>query len=214
MWAASAFPLLITQVIRIKKKLRHHPVFGTICALAGKISYMWQAADTSMKPEYEKGIYSFRNQRKVFFAASSGVCNLRCTYCITNRPTANPSLTKKDFAFIFDYFGENIYFIFSGVGDFFCGYREEEYLLRYLLKHDIRMYLDINAIDIKELGRDDLEGRDKIDMIDISFHYVAMKRQKLLERWLRSVNKIHEAGHDYYIKFIPVESEEAYGTRL
>jgi len=118
-----------------------------------------------------KAGYPFRNQRKVFFVASSGVCNLRCSYCITNRPAANPSLSKEDFQFIFDYFGENIYFIFSGVGDFFCGYSEKEYLLGYLLKHDVKMYLNINAIDIKELGRDDLEGREKVDMIDISFHY-------------------------------------------
>jgi len=152
--------------------------------------------------------YLFKDQRKVFFAVSSGMCNLKCPYCITNRPGFKQNLDKDDFSFIFDYFGENIYFVFSGLGDFFCGYQAKDELLRFLLRHNIAMFLDINGVDIKELADRGLEGKEKIDMIDISYHFGAMKKQKVLKRWINSVKSIHEGGYNYYIKMIPSPQEK------
>jgi adenine C2-methylase RlmN of 23S rRNA A2503 and tRNA A37 len=71
--------------------------------------------------EYLACNYLYQEKRKGVFISSSGLCNLRCPYCITNRPRDNNNLNKDDFSFIFNYFGENIYFVFSGIGDFFCG---------------------------------------------------------------------------------------------
>lgn len=153
--------------------------------------------------------YLHKEKRKVFFVAGSGLCNLNCPYCITNRPRVLSSLRKEDFSSIFDHFGENIYFIFSGIGDFFCGYQQNEQLLRFLLQHDVRMVLDINGIEIKELGDRDLEGKDKIDFIDISCHFGTMKKQGLLNKWVDSIRKIHDNGYDYHIKMIlsPLERD-------
>lgn len=146
--------------------------------------------------------YSNKDRRKVFFVASTGLCNLKCTYCVTGRPRLSSNLGKDDFSFIFNYFGENIYFIFSGIGDFFCGYSEKEQLLRFLLKHDIRILLDTNGLEIRELSDNDLDGKEKIDMIDISYHFGTMKNQGVLKKWVSSIRKIHENGYDYHIKMI------------
>ena len=160
--------------------------------------------------EYSTCNYLYKEKRKGFFVSSSGVCNLQCPYCITNHPCENINLNKDDFSFIFRYFGENIYFVFSGIGDFFCGYPKKEQLLRFLLQHDVMIsYLDINGVDIKELEYPDLEGKEKIDMINISYHYGTMKEFKLINRWVNSVKKIHENMYHYEIKMVvsPLERD-------
>jgi len=147
--------------------------------------------------------FPYKGKRKVFFAVSSGLCNLQCAYCITDRPSIKSNLDKDDFSYIFEYFGEDIYFIFSGLGDFFCGYSAKDQLLKYILQHDLMIFLDINGVDIKELQDQDLEGKQKIDMIDISYHYGAMKKQKVLDRWVKSIEKIHDNRYNYHIKMVP-----------
>ncbi len=156
--------------------------------------------------DYLKGFtskrYPFFDQHKVINAVSSGVCNLRCSYCITDRPTGNPSLTKEDFSFIFENFGENIYFIISGLGDFFCGYPMEEQLLRFLLKHNVTLYLNTNGVEIRELADSDLEGKEKIQMIDISYHYVAMKERNVLLKWASNIAAIQNGRYNFYLKMV------------
>lgn len=152
--------------------------------------------------------YPYKEKRKVFFATSSGLCNLKCSYCITDRPSINNNLAVDDFAFIFKHFGENVYFVFSGIGDFFCGYPKNDYLLRFLLEHDVNIYLDINGVDIKELGDPDLEGKEKIDMINVSYHFGAMKRQNLLKGWVSSIRKIQTNNYNYDIKMVASPSEK------
>ena len=160
--------------------------------------------------EYSSQNYLFRKEKKGLFVSSSGVCNLKCSYCITSRPCINNNLNKDDFSFIFKYFGENIYFVFSGIGDFFCGYSKKDQLLRFLLQHDIMIsYLDINGVDIKELEHPDLEGKEKINIINISYHFGSMKELKLINRWINSVKKIHENMYNYEIKMVmsPLERD-------
>lgn len=153
--------------------------------------------------------YPHKKSRKVIFATSSGLCNLQCPYCITNRPRINNNLNRDDFSYIFKYLGENIYFVFSGLGDFFCGYPKNEQLLGFLLRHDVSIYLDINGVDIKELGETELEGCEKIDMINISYHFGTMKKQKVLNTWVDSIRKIHLNRINYDIKMVvsPVERD-------
>ena len=153
--------------------------------------------------EYLACNYLYQEKRKGVFISSSGLCNLRCPYCITNRPRDNNNLNKDDFSFIFNYFGENIYFVFSGIGDFFCGYSKKDQLLTFILQHNVMIsYLDINGVDIKELESPDLEGKEKIDMINISYHFGSMKELKLINRWVNSVKTIHENMYNYEIKMV------------
>lgn len=158
--------------------------------------------------EYSTRNYLFKRERKGFFVSNSGACNLKCPYCITNRPRKGENLDKEDFAYIFRYFGEDIHFVFSGVGDFFCSYPKEDELLRFILRHDVRIsYLDINGVDIRELDDPELEGRDKIDLINISYHFSTMKDLKLIQKWTDSVTKIHENGYKYEIKMVASHRE-------
>jgi MoaA/NifB/PqqE/SkfB family radical SAM enzyme len=146
--------------------------------------------------------YLFREKRKTIFAESSGSCNLQCSYCITNRPRIDSSLDKDDFSFLFNSLGENIYFIFSGLGDFFCGYSSKDQLLRFLLRHDVIIYLDINGVEIRELNDPDLEGKEKIGEINVSYHFSAMKEKKVINRWVDSIKKLQENKFNYNIKMI------------
>jgi MoaA/NifB/PqqE/SkfB family radical SAM enzyme len=151
---------------------------------------------------YTTGQYPHRDERKVFFAVSSGLCNLSCPYCITDRPRFKEHLTKDDFSFIFDYFGENIYLGFSGLGDFFCGYSKEDQLLRFLLQHDVMVFLDINGVQIHELGDPDLENKERVGKINVSYHYGTMRKQKLISQWVDSVQKIQENKYNYDLKMV------------
>ena len=160
--------------------------------------------------EYLTRHYLYKEKRKGFFVSNSGICNLRCPYCITNRPLVEENLSKDDFAYIFKYFGENIFFVFSGIGDFFCGYKKRDQLLRFLLQHDVIIsYLDINGVEIHELGDPDLKGKEKIDLINISYHYGTMKELKVINRWVNSIKKIHENMYNYEIKMVvsPLEKD-------
>lgn len=187
---------------------------GHVCQLQAKSSDMpdmFRAKASDAEPDaslFFSSAYPYKKKRKVFFATSSGLCNLKCSYCITDRPSINNNLTVDDFAFIFDHFGDNIYFVFSGIGDFFCGYPKKDYLLSFLLKHDVNIYLDINGVDIKELGDPDLHGKEKIDMINVSYHYGAMKRQNLLKQWVRSMQKIQHNKYSYDIKIVASPDEK------
>jgi len=159
---------------------------------------------------YSTSEYPYRERRKGFFVCSSGVCNLKCPYCITDQPQMNNNLSKEDFSFLFKTFGENIHFAFSGIGDFFCGYKKEDRLLSFLLQHDIIIsYLDINGVDIRELEDPSLEGRGKISTINVSCHYGTMKQLKFLDKWAKSIKKIHENAYSYEIKMVisPLEKD-------
>ncbi|MBF0559689.1 MAG: hypothetical protein HQL08_13015 [Nitrospirae bacterium] len=170
------------------------------------VSHMLSAFSSSNQDanfkEFLSERYPFKNDRKVFFAANSGVCNLRCAYCLTNRPTGNPSLTKDDFSFIFEKFGENIYFILSGRGDFFVSYPREERLLSFLLQHNVNLFLCINAVEIGELGEHNLAGREKVCKLEISFHYAAMKERKLLKQWTSNIATLKKEGYNFFVKMV------------
>ena len=194
-----------SKKVRDKSQENHLDV-AQICKLQ---SGLLQPSDFK-KDEYLTGEYLYREKRKGFTVSNSGVCNLRCPYCVTGSFCVTDSLDKDDFAHIFKYFGENIAFVLSGIGDFFCGYKEKDQLLRFLLHHDVAIsYLDINGVEIHELGDLGLEGKEKIDMIDISYHYGAMKKARVIDRWVNSIGKIHENMYNYEIKMIvsPLERE-------
>lgn len=163
--------------------------------------------DINLK-EFVAERYLFKDDRKILFAVSSGVCNLRCSYCTTNRPTGNPSLTKDDFSFIFDKFGENIYFILSGLGDFFVSYPKEQRLLHFLLQHNVNLFLCINGVEIGELAEHDLEGREKIRGLEVSFHYAAMKERKFLTGWLSNITTLQKEGYNFFVKMVFSMDEE------
>jgi hypothetical protein len=194
-----------SEKVRDKSQENHLDV-AQICKLQ---SGLLQPSDFK-KDEYLTGEYLYREKRKGFTVSNSGVCNLRCPYCVTGSFCVTDSLDKDDFAHIFKYFGENIAFVLSGIGDFFCGYREKDQLLRFLLHHDVAIsYLDINGVEIHELGDPDLEGKEKIDMIDISYHYGTMKKLRVIDRWVNSIRKIHENRYNYEMKMIvsPIEKD-------
>ncbi len=141
-------------------------------------------------PAPSGGAYPFRNAAKVFYVNTTGVCSLACSYCFTNEAKQHSSLDRSDFDFLFSYYGENIYFVFTGVGDFFAGYKKSDELLRHVLSHDVQVYLDFNGVLIHELPDLDATQRDRLGRLDISYHYAAMKKRGTLDRWLENIVRI------------------------
>jgi hypothetical protein len=193
-----------TNALREREKFRQ---FSDRCTLRRESRINLSPPFIHFRDGYFSSRYENKSDRKVFFVTSSGLCNLNCSYCITGRPRIHSSLGLEDFTFLFDYFGDNIYFIFSGLGDFFCGYSADELLLKFLLGHNVNIFLDINGVDIKELGDPDLPGKEKIDMINVSYHYNTMKNQRLLDRWAESVRKIQANRYKYDIKMVAAPAE-------
>ncbi len=144
--------------------------------------------------------YPFRAERKVIYANTSGVCTLQCPYCFTNQLKGKDCLGKRDFEAIFRLLGENIFFIFSGVGDFFAGYRKSERLLEYILAHDVSLFLDFNGVLVHELPEIAGAHLDKFRFLDISFHYSAMKEKNLLDLWTHNAAAVSRTlPHDRLI---------------
>lgn len=138
-------------------------------------------------PEVPAGVYAHRFQKKVMRINSSGRCNLTCPYCFTTMAKNGVSITRDDFAYLFDFFGEDIYMILTGAGDFFFGYSPRERLLEYILEHDVQVYLDINNVTIREFKDIPSANLEKIETIDISLHYSELQRRHLLDVWMKNL---------------------------
>ncbi len=138
-------------------------------------------------PEDEMRI-KFAADETIVFASSSGHCNLDCTYCVVNPVVKhNPSLTYEDLRFVHESIGKKVFFIFSGKGDFFAGYKKSDRLLSRLLEHDdIGVALDINGIVIhcfESLTPDQLA---KIRHVNLTYHYRQLLDHKAREVWKRN----------------------------
>lgn len=147
--------------------------------------------------------YPFKADKKHVIVNIAGNCNLKCPYCfIKKRVPVN--IDKSDFAFLFETLGENIHFTFGGVADFFCGYRKRDRLLEYLLSHDVTIYFDFNDVAIHELPDLSQDKLDRLTLIDISYHYSAMKRAGVLRDWVKNVRAIAERipPERYFIKMV------------
>jgi hypothetical protein len=120
----------------------------------------------------------------MFFASSSGHCTFDCRYCIID-PIAKhqPSLTYDDLKFLIDTFKVKAFFSFSGVGDFFVGYKRSEKLLSRLLDHDVQIALDINGVVLQEFPELPAAKLEKILHINLTMHYHQIRQKNLLDRW-------------------------------
>ena len=79
----------------------------------------------------------FASDETIVFASSSGHCNLDCSYCVASPVVKlQPSLTYEDLLFLKERVGGKVFFIFSGRGDFFTGYKKSDRLLARLLDHE------------------------------------------------------------------------------
>jgi MoaA/NifB/PqqE/SkfB family radical SAM enzyme len=147
--------------------------------------------------------YPHKEAQKLITVNVAGKCNLKCPYCFIGRRIPM-HIDKSDFSYIFDTFGENIHFIFGGIGDFFCGYEKSDRLLEYILEHDVTIQFDFNGVLLHELPELPPAMLDKIQVIDISFHYSAMKRAGVLRDWIKNVRAIARLfpSDRYYVKMI------------
>ena len=104
-----------------------------------------------------------RGYENIFFVSSAGHCNLDCRYCIIDPVPKNQlSLKYSELSFLLQRNAKKKLLIFSGLGDFFASYRENERLLSLLLKQDIDVALDINGVFIHEYENLSLQEREKI----------------------------------------------------
>ena len=87
---------------------------------------------------------------------------------------------------------------------FFCGYEKNDRLLEYVLERDVTVCFDFNGVLLHELPVLPRNMLDKIQIIDISFHYSAMKRSGVLREWVKNVRTIAELfpSNRYYVKMI------------
>lgn len=133
----------------------------------------------------------------IFFASSSGHCPLDCQYCIVD-PIAKhqPSLTYDDLNFLLNHFKSRAFFSFSGLGDFFAGYRPSENLLKRLLDHDVEVALDVNGALIHEFPVLSHEKLEKIRYINLSMHYHQIQEKQLLDRWAQNARTLIERRFD------------------
>lgn len=130
----------------------------------------------------------------IFFVSSSGHCNFSCKYCIIN-PIAKhqPSLNYQDFKFLFDQFkNKKAFLAFSGVGDFFAGYRKSDLLLSNILEHDVEIALDINGSSFNEYKELSYEKLSKIRFINLTMHYDQIKKRNLNSLWSQNALLMHE----------------------
>lgn len=148
--------------------------------------------------------YPFKKYRKVAYINSSGMCNLNCEYCFTNNNKAHASITKADFDFLIESYGESFLLCFSGQGDFFSGYKKSDRFLEHVLSHDVRVYLDINASLVHELFEIREQDLAKIVHYDISFHYETMKEKNILDQWADNVRALGSrvAPEQWHVKGI------------
>lgn len=128
----------------------------------------------------------FAEDETIVFASSSGHCNLDCSYCVV-QPVAKhqPSLTYEDLRFVLDSLGGRVFFIFSGSGDFFAGYRQRERLLARLLEHDnVRVALDINGVSVHCVDELSATQLGRIAHVNLTFHYKQLVAHRALQVWL------------------------------
>ena len=154
----------------------------------------------------------FAPDETIVFASSSGHCNLDCSYCIVNPIVKhNPSLTYEDLRFVHESIGKKTFFIFSGKGDFFAGYRKSDQLLSKLLEHDdIGVALDVNGIVIHCFDSLNPSQLAKIRHINLTYHYRQLVDHKAREVWKRNaLTMLHKAdSEDFFINIVlsPPES--------
>jgi len=149
----------------------------------------------------------FARDETIWFVSSSGHCNLDCTYCVV-QPIAKhkPSLTLQDLKFLLQQTPERALFIFSGIGDFFAGYKRDERLLAALLG-DPRtggVALDINGVVIHCF--EDLSAAQLAEVrhVNLTFHYRQLRDHEALPRWqTNALTLLAKAdGPDFFVNTI------------
>ena len=153
----------------------------------------------------------FAADETIVFASSSGHCNLDCTYCVVHPVVKHqPSLTYEDLRFIIDRVGGKLFFIFSGAGDFFAGYRPRDRLLARLLEHDnVRVALDVNGVAVHCIDVLSTEQLAKIAQVNLTFHYRQLEKHRALDVWRRNAELLLNRclDSDLFITYILSPSE-------
>lgn len=148
----------------------------------------------------------FAPDESIVFASSSGHCNLDCSYCVVNPVIKHkPSLTYEDLRFVLDSLGGKVFFIFSGRGDFFAGYRKSDRLLARLLEHDnVAVALDVNGVAINcfpELTDKQLE---RVRHVNLTFHYRQLIDHRAIQVWQRNALTMLRLAdsEDFFLNFV------------
>lgn len=149
----------------------------------------------------------------IVFASSSGHCNLDCSYCVVT-PIAKhqPSLTYDDLHFMIEQIPGRIFFIFSGTGDFFAGYRRDDRLLARLLEHDrVAVALDINGVVVHCIDALRPEQLARIRHVNLTFHYRQLRDHRALTHWQRNASLLLQRldGPDFFVNMILSSPESA-----
>ncbi|MFA7241861.1 MAG: radical SAM protein [Sulfuricellaceae bacterium] len=143
---------------------------------------------------------------KIFFISSSGHCSLDCSYCVATPIVKHqPSLVYDDFEFLLERVDGKAFFIFSGKGDFFAGYRKNDRLLERLLEHDnLNVALDINGVMIHEFGELSAARLEKIRHVNLSLHYSQLVANNALRAWEKNALTLLEKkdGADFFVNMV------------
>lgn len=134
----------------------------------------------------------------VFFVSSSGHCTFDCRYCIIH-PIAKglPSLNYGDLRFLLKSVADRkAFLVFSGIGDFFAGYRKSDRLLTHLLDHHVEIALDTNGALLQDFLNLPEEKLVKIRYINLTMHYHQIKKRGLLQTWAANARVFHKKGGD------------------
>ncbi len=154
----------------------------------------------------------FERDETIFFVSSSGHCNLDCSYCVVNPIVKHqPSLSYDDLRFVLDQVAGRVFFIFSGKGDFFAGYRRDERLLARLLEEPrVGVALDVNGVVIHCFESLSPEQLSRVRHVNLTFHYRQLANHKALQVWRRNaLTMLRRAdGPDFFLNLIlsPPES--------
>lgn len=155
----------------------------------------------------------FAKDETIVFASSSGHCNLDCGYCVVVPVVKhNPSLTYEDLRFMIDSIAGKKFFIFSGKGDFFAGYKKSDRLLARVLDHDdVNIALDVNGVVTHCF--DDLSPQQlaKIRHINLTFHYRQLLDHKALKVWKQNaLAMLRKADcQDFFVNIVLSPPERA-----
>ncbi len=148
----------------------------------------------------------FRPDESIVFASSSGHCNLDCSYCVASPVVKlQPSLSYEDLMFMAQRIGGKVFFIFSGRGDFFAGYRKSDRLLQRLLEHEhIAVALDVNGVVIHCFPELSDEQLKRVRHVNLTFHYQQLKSHKALQVWRdNALRMLHRHDNpDFFVNFI------------
>lgn len=148
----------------------------------------------------------FRSDETVVFASSSGHCNLDCAYCVASPVVKHQSsLTYDDLMFVADKVAGRVFFIFSGRGDFFAGYRKSDRLLERLLEHEqIAVALDINGVVIHCFPDLPAAKLARVRHVNLTMHYRELRQHKALGLWKANAIAMlsrHDSP-DFFVNFI------------